>query len=978
MEPEVLEGVADKSGYSREGVQNGLIATVLATLNFSTAQHRLFDEHLSRIQRWKGDQTLDEPPSIALLSLFSLGAENMHSGDGLAPHNFYRRLGQVAGLTIEQVEHLQKSYTYRTGGVPNSEGNRGVATAYSLGHTHIGLPMSQALVRRADRERFNDMFAAFHFAPRSFMSSFDMTRFLDEWFSRETCTASNLLRELWRGGLEAQERISEVACQCLQIWEGLSDTRHGTGHARAFGTIRLSASLSNFPQKKIQLSLVMSWSGEGPSQPHRVLNDSGDEIGSLDFAPIAPGWIGLASEDMLDFSSVLRGELILEAPEGDRRLHREPRRLVPMRHDDLLQTFVEVDRVQLGEECIVLCLQDFAPVVNDFLRKTARPGFHILEEFPGLPEEWVAFIKVQMITSIPSERFEGRLADLNMLQPVATSQLILQGGLSLPGNLRMWASADPPEILATVNTDDGVSVSIRCVRRLSSDETTQLDKSSTLPALTWDLGAERLSDGDYEITMNDGLSAKPMRREMLRLRSADSPALVIDHDLPPLVRDIDSDDYIFSARSVRTSNFIRGAWSTSSVIGSSSFDAPNDPPKWFSVRKKVGSTEDRVHSRLKIPHVKDGSCRMTGEHHWEIEPAMPGRAPKFQLGRCTQCETIRFFITTLRQSRVRRVLPTVNASPRFDVDQVSKASESHRVDNDLCFDAICHVGRGTIGSFERIVLQVEPTRLFVDTCIRNLETLGHIEVERSPTTLFPTAWQIVNPTFAEVVDGKFTYVGFRNQSIMQQLNHDVEAMGGSVSTLAMESAPARILLANLDTAVIEMIAGELSERFHLEFTVVPDASERMVARLSPLSQFRTALPQVSANAGADLRRWDPYVARFKPASDISRVGAYQVGGFGRRYLYRTEIDLEQMTARLGDARIVKYLAAQDENLPLAGYDEDAQLIWVPQGAELPGLYGRVACLSSGSLPKRDPEQDLLTYTKIPRNIGIALTHLLMS
>jgi hypothetical protein len=203
-------------------------------------------------------------------------------------------------------------------------------------------------------------------------------------------------------------------------------------------------------------------------------------------------------------------------------------------------------------------------------------------------------------------------------------------------------------------------------------------------------------------------------------------------------------------------------------------------------------------------------------------------------------------------------------------------------------------------------------------------------------------------------------------------------MGGRIVTSTMEFAPVRIVIADLDVESVEVIAADLSEHFHRDFRVVVDAAERIAIRLPPLSYLRHSLPRVSPMSGTDLRRWDPFVARFKPAGDISKTGAYRVGGFGRRYLYRNEEDLEVMTARLGDARIVKYLVAQDENLPLAGYDQDAEIVWAPQGAELPGLYGRVACLASGSLPKRDEEQDLITYTRIPPTLGFTLTNLLMS
>jgi hypothetical protein len=85
-----------------------------------------------------------------------------------------------------------------------------------------------------------------------------------------------------------------------------------------------------------------------------------------------------------------------------------------------------------------------------------------------------------------------------------------------------------------------------------------------------------------------------------------------------------------------------------------------------------------------------------------------------------------------------------------------------------------------------------------------------------------------------------------------------------------------------------------------------------------------------------------------------------------------------MRAVLGDARIVKYLAALDRNVSLVGYDSEAEVLYVPLGADLPGLYGRAAVLASGYPPRENTEQGILEYRSVPPPLAARLNQLLMS
>jgi len=205
----------------------------------------------------------------------------------------------------------------------------------------------------------------------------------------------------------------------------------------------------------------------------------------------------------------------------------------------------------------------------------------------------------------------------------------------------------------------------------------------------------------------------------------------------------------------------------------------------------------------------------------------------------------------------------------------------------------------------------------------------------------------------------------------------VPDLGASVMVIDEINGPPVVRILDLsDDGAIEL-ASYLIEILEREVEVALDASLRLASVLPPFSSVVRDLPMTGATGGDGARWWDPSIARYKPARDTSHVGAFQLGTFARRYIYRRSEDIGSGVARIGDARTVKFAAALDMDLPLAGYDESAEVLWTPIGAELPGLYGRAACLSSGRPPRSNPAEGLLEYRNVPPSVGRQLVAKLM-
>ncbi len=449
LEDDVLAPIRDIAAPDADDPTTALVAAVKATLDLSGGASKVFTAHLYALKLWHRGSMLDPPPTLALLAIFILAAEVMREGEGMKPHNFYGRLAELLNLNDATLQKVQHAYRRPIDGAPFSEwlwdslsdwlemleGNRGLPTAFALGHAHIGMPLSQALVRLTDRERFGDLFALNSLPPRSSLTAFDMEPLIDDWISRTPCPASNALERLWKSGAEARTRITEVAVLTLESWEGTPSASSALGVGAAIDNVRAKVVLRTFPARRLDVGLVVPAHTTEAVEVVEVIDTQGSSLGTLELVPAASNYLGLANDEAIDSASFLSGEVLLRRPGQNQPLRRRSRRAVPMRRDELLLAWVECERVQLGEESLILVRSEIAPAAIKLLNEIARPGYTVDEQVPGLPSGWTLLSGVQILSSIPIEQRKTLLVDLNIFQSLSSSQLALQGGLRLPGNI---------------------------------------------------------------------------------------------------------------------------------------------------------------------------------------------------------------------------------------------------------------------------------------------------------------------------------------------------------------------------------------------------------------------------------------------------------------------------------------------------------------------------------------------------------------
>lgn len=994
LEYDVLAKIAIDAGGLCDNPRQELIKAVHPTLNAVGHQAGIFGSHRARLLRWKIESG-EPPPTIALLAVLSLAAEDMHGGDGFATHDYYNRLMPLLGVTNEHdKERVINAYRRCSGQLWGSlndwlesqEGERGIPTAFSLGFAHVGFPVSQAILRATDREKLREFFRDFGFAPRSHLSPRDMEVLLGEWIGRTPSPASNAMETLWHRQA-ARDRIIEGACALLESWDGPTISSSGdAGDSRAQRTapIQLVALLRTFPTSVLELNFTGPSSSSDDEALELIDADENASESLLAIEPLTESRWWLAEPGRVEPRSVLDGRLRLR-DSGGLMMERRPRRVVSLTKDDLLQVFLEVERLPLGEASLILCKDELAESIDTALAIIARPGFlRAPAGLNGLPPGWTLFSDVQVLAALPAVQPDGSRwsfeLDLNVLQPLSTSQLVVEEGLRLPGHLRRWSSLAPPEI--RVATEDAKSIVVTVTQtRALAQSAEAINSTSEGSAAVVRLADLSLPDGDYEVLASNTTTGKTIDQIRLRLRSADvsNPA---PPRLPPLARSLSTSAFAVIGASVaegETDSTIQGALVRSvSILGGDALVAvaTTGAPAWWDARASAGNRAARP-ERVVVPSVVLEDCFRTGSHVMVL-PKFYGSASSssFQ-GFCKQCGIVKRYPSYYRarsattQDRQRYVPPS------FDPSRIARVTD-RVVPPDVALDALGHDRAGNARAFEQLALQIEPSQLFVDRFLRGLESLGHLEVRRDPRTLAPTSWEVAPAALVQLKPDTFMLAGFRSRRLCTAVERAATTLGLTVDRRRQDAAPDRIRVRDCDLDLAKIVARRVFDEIGSTPNIVPDAAATMTRYLPRLSSVLAELPQSAMVGFRSANKWDERLASWVAVTDASSPGAFQLLGSTSVYCLRDEDDVNSGTMRRGDARLVKHLASSRAGYPLLGYDEETETLYSPLGAELPGLYARTAVLASGLLPTDDLEQRLVAYPSVPAHLAGQLIALMRS
>lgn len=969
LEEDIVRSIAAAAGEAGSDARKVLAETVRAV---TVDEHGFSLEKVAnRTRRW-AVRSVEPPPCLAFLALTVVAAEDMgNAEEGLAPTAYYPRLARLLGLDDNDSalrRHYQREaellWKRVNRWLENLEGERGVPTAFALTHRYVGLPMSQALVREADRKRFPAMFNQFGLSPGMRLAPDDVATYLGIWLTSESSTATTNLRRLWRRS-DSHDRIAAIAAVELANWDGGQAVSGGTpvsGRALVIANLR-----TGFLGSSLDLSLGIRPNSEDMDGHMEILETAG-HWSAIGFTPGTAGlWRNSYTEE-IDFGSVLEGLVRIRHAQrdGTPEYKRFPRQVVPLIYDELQSAYVQAERMQLGVDSLILvrasgttkATHGAVDEVKRILNSCARPGFSLTTSLSGLPEGWAVFSGVQLFAASPagSSRF-------NELVPLARNQLTVAGGLQIPSRIRKWSTVSPPEARATVQGEKELRVVLAEVESEVEIKSWKSD-TGTLVAPLSDFG---LTDSDYQISLFVGSKKAPIQQISVRLRSGDAIDDLTWHRSPRLTYVLDTPSGAFSASEAQAEKILVDGLYCDGESGTSSTEAATSKVFWCKPREK--HNVDRV--RIGTPDPK--SCVATGAHRIQLPTAYGGSAPKFIEGECTSCGLVKRYPGWLPRNRRLPGRPGEAADPQVSVSDLPAVAKE-KVDWDAALDALVHLGGGSFSSLENIARQLEGSALFVDTFARALEALGHIAVERDQRGR-PSRWELAPSCLAETASGLYRLTGRWSRASLAAIA--LRYGNGALSRCESPVGPTEILLRPRSGADMQWIAA-------LEGgTVVMRAGLGLLKALPRLSEVAAALERVPMPGFETAERFDLHSASWVRTGDLTQPGAFRImRGFENLYVYRDEDDVINGVGAITSIYLAKHLAANAVGRTFAVYGEASGSIFAPRGCDLPGLYERAAVAFSGSMPTTklltvaQEKRKCLVYASIDRASADLLATLL--
>jgi hypothetical protein len=963
--------------------KEGLAASVIESINWEGSRSEMLWPIAGRSQRWMREFTAGKnpagaPPMIAFLAVAVFAAEAMGEGD-FGPLNYYSQLETLLGVTpgSQKAQRLQEAYKLEVltmwallkKWLVELEWSYGIPTAEALSHPYVSVAMSQALVRDADRKKLSRMFDIMNFRPGEQISPSDMSEFVNIWLQQPDCAANASFKTLW-SQKTARERISEIVSKELEAWEGsVSSEGAGVNRVETQKKLRLVLKEKKYMgQKELQITLAINSNGEiGESVGvYRIGTDS--EL-DFDFVQEGKNYALLANASQLSFESALLGDLNFTEKEGTASFRRLPTNLVVLEFNEDLQKYVEVTKAPLSRSLMLLVREDINLLagLDALLRRNARPGFKdISTGLRGLPAGW------RLISDVQLEASEVVTAPdpYEALKPTVTSQLSLNGGVSIPGPMsgKKFLSGYAPEVRATSQSETSISLTVFVSKFVGEKlEDVEIEKwESENGSLAVDLSEVLTEDGDYRVVFKEKNKAT-FQRDIF-MRSGSKPDSLALRSKPTLVHsfelqqseaafgciEFDNEIETYITGGLANYEYPESEANTDAGVGVGAWSGETTDLKFDGPRQKV-----------QVDVFPPDSCVFTGAHRRELEMCTP--TTKFVRGVCSTCGVVSTeYCTNFRATRrelYQKISESRVASQLNPVIQHEVKATDLSAAVSLVYSAVHGKVRQLLKGLE--ILSGE--QMTAMQLLELLEQLGHIEFTRGISG-YPEYWSI--PDHQVIV---------REETDRHQLigPWDEEALA-EVTGLGLR-IQANSVFGN------DILTNDMSGDFvaELENIGVSIGSAISLAKAIPEFSFvRDTLDRRPLDSFEEIEVFDFDSGRWIK-SDALKPGAIRLlTVFGMRNYYASAEDLEAHKAVSGSTTIVKYLAANALGISLLTVSDEDQTVTVPRGALVPGLYGRALVIGSGEPPAAitkqigDSKVNLMQYKNVDLEVAHKIARLL--
>ncbi|MBO9533547.1 MAG: hypothetical protein J7513_11305 [Solirubrobacteraceae bacterium] len=982
LEDAALLRIADAAGEGADDPQAALIDAVGATLALRE-RASIFGAHRRRLAEWSRAGRQGPPPVIGVLALLSLVAEQMAADEEFRASNYYGRFLRTLGYSAEDSNLRQKVvrcfgeethvlWAALNGWLAEDPGTRGVATAFAFDYrVHVGLPMSQALVREADREALTDLFTEFRLSPGQRLERVDMLRLLQKWLP--VASVSSALRAFCQND-EALQRVADVACIELASWTGASAATR-----RSSGRLALVATFRKKPRPRLSLGLCARVGDSGVRELTLTAAAGPGARGALGHAQgrlllaeaEQEGWADVVNVADISFPRALATVLALQG--GAVTVRRQPRRLVVLVFDEERRRFVETDRVRLGDQYLLLASDSLVPLLDAALIEAARPGWikHSEGSVTGVPAGWTFYNRVEIVSITTAKHL-----DLAALVPVAWTQLSLSGGLALPGR-GQWLVQAPPQLSASSLTGEPVIAILSAV----ADEAEEVEDSSAEQAsveraddaLTEIWGGPAADDaedswpapddvvlGDVDPVAIIDLAGRGLQVGSYRLSLHETGgdhaalatlSLTLLEPQPPADKTNDC-AYPLPLRGAGVvgaqpgSQGIRGAViPTAEIEEPEALELGSQLADWSPDAAEVDEVTAYVDAGEEPAADGAARCMSTGAHLFRLPRTDEIPKGVREYGEvCEYCGLEKTFPTRPRPRTASQT--SLRGSRLVGATAVSglpsREDEADGCDFDLLLSALCTVGSGSWRSFEQLVNEMDDQPWAASHAAQVLTALAHLDVAYDARTARPCAWSVAPPTLVQCDDGAFL-AGWRSQPLWEAVERLAADLGIPAWRGSAERTGVTVMrIGDLDDDDLWLLAAELSDAIGTEVHIATNAPRRLLAQLPALSAVRADLPIGHPPFDEAVQRFDPASGRWRDVDSAALPGGYRTSGLPRSFWHFDGADWRRTGTQL-----VKWLAADDPASMLA-YDSTTGRLACHLGCPLPGLFERAAVLCSGT------------------------------
>jgi hypothetical protein len=941
--------LAGRLGVSDELVEETTCHIVAKSLR---SQGHLYGKHEDNLKEWEARKTPWPPPFLGVLFLLSHAAELMVSDEKFSSANYYSRLSQITGIQRDRLSQ----YGHSTEGfwlafnkwLRSTSFVFGRPTARSVNSfAYVGLAMSQAILREADRRNIHLMFERFGFSGTDSVSEEDLHQYLADWVQGPRATRQ--LKLAWSRP-ELQSRICEIAAAEIFDWPGTIGDETVNGGPRASRLSLAATIVPRFPSRRIGLFLGIERSID---QEIGVAIDG--SAGRLVLSnTILGNFATLEGPGGLNIDEALGRGVDLRSTRGSGTFAWRPRLVVPLRRSEKGPYWTEVSRAGVGVELIVL-VKDFVRVKSDldeYLAEVALPGYTVARQaqLPGLPQGWLLYEKVSILRA-GVEAGE----DLAPLVPVSEGRaLMIGGGLRLaPG---IWHTKSLPR--ASIETL-GRSLAILALdgSQEGAPPFQQAGPSTGMALLELDRkvlprsGAVRLkavegeqSIAEVGILIRSADRPRPLDRKgegQLAYLGVSSAAGLPQSDAVDLVRGLATS---FAPVSIVDDGLLSRFQSIALTSASS-----EDPEQLLG---EMPPMEDQRAIRrgtagLSINEILALSCVERGCHCWRVPEFSPGLSRDALITvTCSDCGATVVTRRSPRRTRSRRSETIASTPPPPPPPRQVGEGSSQRIRYDLFLDALCFQGSGSRGQLETLLSDQldEPWRGHI--VARDLALLGHLDLELQPGSGRIKRWCVAPPALVFNDDGVALLSGFRSGRLLKQIHEASMACGATLTSEKLRGQPSIIRISGLTARRAADIFTQIKDPHGRPLTVVDEAASRLAAACISLGGLFLVLVPATLGAGDPVERYDLRKAQWEPTRDTSSEGALRLRRAGVEYIYADG----RGRFRRGSPELVKLLHARANGAQLHAYDPGSKEFTSSLGCEPPMLLARCLVASTGRLP----------------------------